>query len=98
MPNVWTGGFTADVRITNNGAAREHLDGSPSRWPRRSRLTSGWNGTWSQTGTTLTVRNATWNGTLATGATTATGFQGTFTGSSLPTPTNFTLNGAACTS
>jgi endoglucanase len=46
----------------------------------------------------MTVSNATWNGNLGTGATTSTGFQGTFSGSSLPTPTNFTFNGATCTS
>jgi endoglucanase len=95
-PNTWTGGFTADLRITNGGAA-------VSTWTltftvdSSVRLSNGWNGTWSQSGTTLTVRNAAWNGNLATGATTAVGFQGTYSGSSLPAPGNFQLNGAACT-
>lgn len=96
-PNAWTGGFTADVRITNSGAGVSSwtltftMDASV-------RLVNGWNGVWSQSGTTLTVGNAAWNGNLPTGATTSTGFQGTYSGSSLPPPTAFRLNGAACTS
>ncbi|MEH1125882.1 glycoside hydrolase family 6 protein [Micromonospora sp. CPCC 206061] len=94
-PNVWTGGFTAEIRITNQGSA-------VTSWTlaftvgSTVRLTSGWNGTWTQSGTQITARNATWNGSLATGATTSIGFQGTYTGSAPGTPTAFTLNGAAC--
>ncbi|WP_173079614.1 glycoside hydrolase family 6 protein [Phytohabitans rumicis] len=93
-PNQWTGGFTAELRVTNRGAA-------VSSWTLRFtvgstvRLTNGWNGTWTQSGTQITVTNATWNGPLATGATVSIGFQGTFTGS-LAAPTGYTLNGAAC--
>jgi endoglucanase len=92
--NQWTGGLTADVKITNTGPA-------VSAWTLKFTvggtvtLTSGWSGTWSQSGTTLTVSNAAWNGTLATGASTSTGFQATSTGSS-PAPTAFVLNGTPC--
>jgi endoglucanase len=93
--NAWSNGFTADVRITNRGPAL-------SSWtltftvPADVTLTSGWSGTWAQSGTTLTVRNATWNGGLATGASTATGFQATFTGATPAAPTAFALNGTPC--
>jgi endoglucanase len=60
------------------------------------RLTSGWNGEWSQSGDQLTVRNTAWNGALASGGVASVGLQGTFSGSSVPTPTAFTLNGTAC--
>jgi len=93
--NLWSNGFTADVRITNRGAAL-------SSWtltftvPANVTLTSGWSGTWAQSGTTLTARNATWNGTLATGATTGAGFQASFTGTAPANPTGFALNGTPC--
>jgi endoglucanase len=96
-PTVWSGGFTADVRITNNGAALSTWTVTFTVDP-SVRLSSGWNGVWSQSGSTLTVRNTAWNGSLGTGATTSAGLQGTFSGASLPAPTGFTLNGAACTS
>ena len=93
--NAWSNGFTADVRITNRGAAL-------SSWtltfsvPANVTLSSGWSGTWSQSGSTITVRNAAWNGSLATGATTSTGFQATFTGAAPASPTDFALNGTPC--
>ncbi|GFJ86035.1 cellulose binding domain-containing protein [Phytohabitans houttuyneae] len=92
VPNQWTGGFTTDVRITNRGSA-------VTSWTLRFtvgsgvRLTNGWNGTWSQSGTQITVSNASWNGNLASGGTVSAGFQGTGT---LGTPTAITLNGTAC--
>ncbi|GAA3922474.1 glycoside hydrolase family 6 protein [Actinoplanes auranticolor] len=93
--NAWSNGFTADVRITNRGAAL-------TSWtltftlPANVTVSSGWSGTWSQSGSTVTVRNAAWNGSLATGATTSTGFQATFTGTAPAAPTDFVLNGTPC--
>jgi endoglucanase len=93
--NAWSNGFTADVRITNRGAAL-------TSWaltftvPANVTLSNGWSGTWSQSGSTITVRNAAWNGSLATGATTSTGFQATFTGATPAGPTDFALNGTPC--
>ena len=93
--NTWSTGFTADVRITNRGAAL-------TSWtltftvPSSVTLANGWNGDWSQSGTTITVRNAAWNGALATGATLSTGFQASFTGSTPAGPANFALNGTPC--
>nr|MDT0656594.1 glycoside hydrolase family 6 protein [Micromonospora sp. DSM 115978] len=94
--NQWSGGFTADVRLTNGGSA---INGWTLTFTVGSnvRLSTGWNGTWSQSGTTITVRNAAWNGALAAGATASVGYQGTYTGGSLPAPSGFALNGSACT-
>jgi hypothetical protein len=39
-----------------------------------------WNGDHTQTGATVTVRNAAWNGALPPGGTTTVGFLGTRTG------------------
>ncbi|BCJ56497.1 glucanase [Actinoplanes sp. NBRC 14428] len=93
--NAWSNGFTADLRVTNNGPA-------VSSWtlsftvPANVTLTSGWSGTWTQSGSTVTVRNAAWNGSLATGASTGTGFQATFTGAPPANPSGYTLNGTPC--
>lgn len=95
--NQWTGGFTADLRLTNNGAA-------VTTWTlvftvgSNVQLTNGWSGVWSQSGSQITVRNATWNGPLPSGGSTSVGFQGTYSGGSLAAPTSFTLNGATCSS
>ena len=93
--SAWSTGFTADLRITNRGAAL-------NSWtltftvPANVTVTSGWSGDWSQSGNTVTVRNASWNGSLATGGTTTTGFQANFTGSAPASPAGFTLNGTPC--
>ncbi len=59
-------------------------------------MQSGWNGTWSQTGQTVTVTNASWNGTIAAnGGTVDVGFNGTDTGQD-PAPTAIFLNNTVC--
>ena len=91
----WPGGFTADVRVTN-------LGDPVTAWDLRFTLPAGqavaqlWNGTVTQTGTVVSVRNAPYNGALPTDGTVSFGFNGTFTRSN-PAPTSFTLNGVACT-
>ncbi|TDC44040.1 endoglucanase, partial [Micromonospora sp. KC207] len=96
-PNTWSGGFTAELRVTNGGSA---LNGWSLSFGFGSgsgvRLTSGWNGEWSQNGDVFLVRNAAWNGNLPAGGTVSVGFQGTFSGASLPTAVGFTLNGSRC--
>ncbi|MBE1488807.1 glycoside hydrolase family 6 protein [Plantactinospora soyae] len=94
--NQWSGGFTAEIRVTNNSTA---LTGWTLTFTVGSnvRLSSGWSGTWSQSGTQLTVRNAAWNGSLPAGGTTSVGFQGTYSGTLAP-PSGYALNGSACTS
>lgn len=94
--NQWTGGFTADIRVTNTGAA---VNGWTLTFTVGSnvRLGNGWSGVWSQSGTQITVGNAAWNGSLPTGGSTSIGFQGSYTGT-LSAPSGFTLNGRACTS
>jgi endoglucanase len=93
--NQWSTGFTADIRITNNGPA---LSSWRLTFTVGSTVTvsNGWNGVWSQNGTTITVGNPSWSASLPTGATVSTGFQAGYTGSA-GTPSGFALNGVACT-
>jgi cellulose binding protein with CBM2 domain len=50
-------------------------------------VTQAWNGASTQTGTSVSVRNAAYNGSLAAGASTSFGFTGTRTGANT-VPTN----------
>jgi hypothetical protein len=60
-------------------------------------VTQAWNTVLTQSGAQVTARNAAWNGNLATNASTNFGFNASWNNSSNPAPTNFALNGVACT-
>jgi hypothetical protein len=57
---------------------------------------SGWDGTWTQSGQTVTVTNASWNGAIAAGGgNISLGFNGTDTGLATA-PVAFYVNGTIC--
>jgi Cellulose binding domain len=92
--NQWSGGFTAQVQVTNNGTA---LSGWTVTWTfsGNQQITSAWNAQVTQSGTAATALNEAYNATVPAGGSIQFGFQGTFTGSN-DTPTNFALNGSSC--
>ncbi|HEX6523371.1 MAG TPA: cellulose-binding domain-containing protein [Streptosporangiaceae bacterium] len=92
--NQWTGGFTAQIGLTNNGAA---LSGWTLTWTfdGNQQITSAWNAQITQSGATVQAINVAYDGSLATGATVSFGFQGTFSGTN-DIPTDFAVNGVAC--
>ncbi|WP_329010911.1 cellulose-binding domain-containing protein [Micromonospora rifamycinica] len=91
----WSGGFTASVNLTNLG---DPLNAWTTTWTfgAGQRVDQGWNATFSQSGSTVSAANAGYNGAVATNGTVSFGFNGTWTGSN-PVPTNFAVNGVACT-
>ncbi len=93
--NDWGAGFTATVTLTNKGPT---LNGwrLGFSFTGNQKVTGGWNGTWRQNATAVTVDDAGWNATLATGGSTTVGFNGAYTGNN-PAPRDFTLNGKPCT-
>nr|WSX72842.1 non-reducing end alpha-L-arabinofuranosidase family hydrolase [Streptomyces sp. NBC_00899]WSX81090.1 non-reducing end alpha-L-arabinofuranosidase family hydrolase [Streptomyces sp. NBC_00899] len=95
VTNEWTGGFGANVSVTNLG---EPVSSWQLTWSFASgqTITQLWGGSYSQTGSQVAVTNASWNGSLATGASTNFGFNGAYSTTN-PVPTAFTLNGTACT-
>ncbi len=93
--NQWSSGFTAEVALTNLGAARTGWAVTFS-FGGDQRITNGWNASVTQSGAQVTARNADWNGTLAAGATATFGVQGTYSGTNAP-PTDFRLDGTPCT-
>ncbi|WP_338702200.1 glycoside hydrolase family 48 protein [Streptomyces sp. Q6] len=93
--NDWGSGFTADLTITNRGSAA--IDGWTLTYAYTGdqKLSNGWNGTWSQSGKNVTVKDAGYNAKIAAGAATSTGAQFAYSGSN-SAPTNFAINGTTC--
>jgi cellulose 1,4-beta-cellobiosidase len=93
--NDWGSGFTASVTVTNLGDAIS--GGWTLEWDfaGNQQVTSGWNGTFSQSGQHVTVRNPSWAPALGTNASANPGFQGTYSGTN-SAPTQFKLNGTVC--
>jgi hypothetical protein len=92
--NQWSGGFTADVKVTNNAAP---ITAWTLTWTFAGdqHITSGWNATVTQSGQAASAAGLAWNGALGTGGSASFGLQGTFTGTNA-TPTDFAVNGTSC--
>jgi endoglucanase len=94
ISNSWPTGFQAAITAKNTGTA------TVSPWvlsftvPAGVTIGSGWNGTFAQSGTTVTVTAPSYNAALAAGATAGVGF--TANGTSTPAPGAVKLNGATC--
>jgi hypothetical protein len=97
VSSSWPGGFGANVTITNRAATAVNGWTLSFTWPDPGEsVQSGWNGTWSQNGSNVTVANAAWNGTIAaSGGTVSLGLNGTSTGQA-PSPSVFYLNNTVC--
>lgn len=107
--NTWqstptSGGFNTTLAITNLGDPITHWT-LTFTLPSGQTRTGGWNATYTGT-TAVTATDAGWNGSIGTGQTNASvGLQGDWTRSAsgstppnpFPQPTNFALNGVACT-
>ncbi|MFF8596265.1 cellulose binding domain-containing protein [Streptomyces sp. NPDC015220] len=93
--NVWPGGFTADVTVSNTGTAP--VDGWRLSFtlPAGQRITNAWNATMSASSGTVTAAASAHNANIAPGGSQAFGFQGSYDGA-FAQPSGFTLNGAAC--
>ncbi|MEU6687100.1 glycoside hydrolase family 48 protein [Streptomyces sp. NPDC046832] len=94
--NDWGSGFTVDLTLTNRGT--DVIDGwtLTYAYSGNQKLGNGWNGTWSQAGQNITVKNASHNGRIAAGAAVSTGAQFSYSGSNTA-PTSFSVNGTPCT-
>lgn len=95
VTSQWNGGFTAEVRVTNTSAVAVEGWSLGFSLPAGVTVRSGWSGTWSQQGQSVTVRDAGWNASVAAGATVALGFTGSGSGPSLSSPVTFA--GSTCT-
>jgi cellulase/cellobiase CelA1 len=94
--NDWGNGATINVTIRNNGTSA--INGWTLTWtfPGNQQIVNLWNGTFTQTGAPVSVKDAGWNGTIgASGGTASFGFNITYSGTNAA-PVSFSLNGAAC--
>ncbi|MDG4752128.1 MULTISPECIES: cellulose binding domain-containing protein [Micromonospora] len=95
VSSEWSGGFNADVTITNLGDA---VNGWRLAWtfPAGQQVTQSWNATVTAGTSSVTATNVDWNAALPAGGSVSFGFTGS-RGATNPAPTVFTLNGTACT-
>ncbi|MEU0739905.1 cellulose binding domain-containing protein [Streptomyces sp. NPDC006134] len=94
--NVWTGGFTANVTVTNTGSSA--VDGWKLAFtlPSGQRITNSWNATVTPASGAVTASGTGHNAQIAPGGSQTFGFQGTYSGT-FAQPNGFSLNGTACT-
>jgi hypothetical protein len=97
LTSSWQGGFQVSVTITNNASSAVSGWNLTWTWPTSGEtITQLWNGSHTQSGTAVTVTNASYNGTIAaSGGTASFGFLGSDTGQTTA-PAAFYLNGNIC--
>lgn len=98
--NDWGTGFTASVSIANTGTSALSGWTLSFTFAGNQRMTNGWGANWSHTAgsATVTATNADHNRVIAAGqSVTGLGFNATYSGTNT-TPSDFTVNGKACTS
>ncbi|MFI6416546.1 cellulose binding domain-containing protein [Streptomyces sp. NPDC050842] len=93
--NVWPGGFTAGVTVTNTGSAPVDPWTLSFVLPSGQRITTAWNAAVTPTSGDVTATGLTHNARIAPGAGQTIGFQGTYSGA-FTQPTGFRLNDAVC--
>ena len=91
----WGTGFGANVRVTNKSGGPLQNWALSWDFPSGQRITSLWNGTYTQSGSRVEVKNPSWGTTLQPNSPADIGFNGTHNGTN-NAPTGFTLNGATC--
>ncbi|WP_406375114.1 cellulose binding domain-containing protein [Streptomyces sp. NBC_00647] len=96
ITNQWSGGFQADVSLTNTGSAA--WTGWTLGWtfPDGQKITQLWNADHTQSGAAVTARNVTWNANVAAGSSVSFGFTGSWTGANTK-PTSFKSGSETCT-
>ncbi|WP_405951690.1 cellulose binding domain-containing protein [Streptomyces prunicolor] len=96
ITNQWTGGFQADVQLTNSGSTT--WSGWALGWSFADGQQIGqlWNADYSQSGATVTTKNVSWNGTVAAGSSVGFGFTGSWSGVNTK-PSAFKVGDQSCT-
>ncbi|MFC3492912.1 cellulase family glycosylhydrolase [Glycomyces rhizosphaerae] len=90
----WSGGFNANVEVTNLGEPVSNWD-LEWTWPDGQRVTDMWNAKDKSKAASAKASGLGYNAALATGASTSFGFAGSWSGANT-TPAEFRLNGRVC--
>jgi cellulase/cellobiase CelA1 len=96
ITNQWSGGFQADVQLSNTGSSA--WTGWSLGWafPNAQTISQTWNAESTQSGSTVTAKNVGWNANVAAGSSVSFGFTGSWSGTN-GKPTAFKLGDQACT-
>ncbi|MFE3038023.1 cellulose binding domain-containing protein [Streptomyces canus] len=96
ITNQWSGGFQADVRLSNTGSSP--WTGWALGWtfPNGQTISQTWNAETTQSGSTVTARNVGWNANVTAGSSVSFGFTGSWSGTN-GKPTAFRLGERSCT-
>ncbi|WP_405959947.1 cellulose binding domain-containing protein [Streptomyces sp. NBC_00024] len=96
VTNEWSGGFQADVQLSNTGTSAWTSWSLGWTFPNGQSVSQIWNAAHTQSGSAVTARNISWNGTVAAGSSVSFGFTGSRSGTN-GRPTAFTLGDQSCT-
>jgi endoglucanase len=95
LVNSWTGGFQAQVTLTNTGSAAISSWALSWTFPGDQQISSLWNASYVQSGEKVTATAEAYNSTIAPSGSVTVGFTGTYT-SSDAAPVGFAVHGTAC--
>ncbi|MDX3860132.1 cellulose binding domain-containing protein [Streptomyces europaeiscabiei] len=95
VTSEWSGGFQADVRLSNTGTSA--WTGWSLGWtfPNGQSVSQLWNAAHTQSGAAVTARNIGWNGNVAAGSSVSFGFTGSWSGTN-GKPAAFKLGDQSC--
>ncbi|WP_210582438.1 cellulose binding domain-containing protein [Streptomyces sp. GESEQ-4] len=95
VTNEWSGGFQADVQLSNTGTSA--WSGWSLSWtfPNGQTISRLWNADHTQSGSAVTAKNVGWNGTVAAGSSVSFGFTGSWSGANAK-PASFKLGDQSC--
>jgi chitinase len=91
----WGTGFEASYKITNASSAATTSWTLTFNLPSTEQISSLWEGTFTRSGTLVTVHNQSWNGAIAVGGSVTVGFDVAYTGSYVP-PSGCLINAGSC--
>ncbi|MDT0393270.1 MULTISPECIES: cellulase family glycosylhydrolase [Streptomyces] len=96
VTSEWPGGFQGEVTVRNTGSSA--INGWTLAWafPADQRITNMWGGTPAQSGADVSVAAASYTAAIPASGSVSLGFTASRTGTTNPSPTAFTLNGAGC--
>ncbi len=92
----WDTGFSVGINITNTGTTAINGWTLTFAFSGNQRITQIWNGTLTQTGENISIKDAGYNANIAPGSYTGLGFNGTYSGVN-NSPILFSVNNQACT-
>ncbi len=94
--NQWNSGFQVSITIQNTGTAA--IANWTLKWtfPGNQQISGLWNGSYTQSGTAVTVNNLSYNGTIPAGGNyNGLGFTANYNGTNAA-PASFSVNGTVC--